>query len=134
MLNSSQSRYRYRTAISTDCETRPVPYTLRFVQKFRPQDRVEFMKWESMFAAMEQRRDDLPKGRRSQPVTGQLPTNCLIWECDFPTLADVQQAILALSTDGEHELLYRNQVAYMTEAYTEINQILDFGTAAGVEL
>jgi hypothetical protein len=104
-----------------------VSYTLRFVQKFRPQDRAEFMKWESMFAAMEQRRDDLPKGRRSQPMAGPLPTNSLIWECDFTTLADAEQAILALSNDGEHEVLYRQQAAYMTEAYTEITEILDFG-------
>ena len=106
-----------------------MPYTLRFIQKFRPQDRVEFMKWESMFAAMEQRRDDLPRGRRSQPVTGQLPTNCLIWECDFATFADAQRALESLSKDQEHALLCQEQIAYMTEAFTEINEILEFGAA-----
>ena len=110
-----------------------MPYVLKFVQKFHPKDRGEFMRWEAMFAAMEQRRDDLPKGRRSQPVTGQLPTNSLIWECEFATLADAQQAILTFSNDEEHELLCQRQVAYMTEAYTEINEVLDFGTDGEME-
>lgn len=103
-----------------------MPFVLRFVQKFHPKDRDEFMQWESKFAAMEQRRDNLPRGRRSQPVTGQLPTNSLIWECEFASLAQAQEAIVSLSNDEEHELLYRRQVAYLTEAYTEINEVLDF--------
>ncbi len=110
-----------------------MPFVLRFVQTYHPRDRVEFMKWEALFAAMEQRRDDLPKGRRSQPVRGQLPTNSLIWECDFETLADAQAAILSFSNDEEHQRLYQGQVAYMTEASTEINEVLTFATAGELE-
>jgi len=110
-----------------------MPFVLRFVQKYHPKDSVEFMRWEALFAAMEQRRDDLPKGRRSQPVAGRLPTNSLIWECEFETPAEAQAAIVAFSNDEEHQRLFAGQAAFITEAYTEINEVLTFGLAGEPE-
>jgi hypothetical protein len=102
-----------------------MPYILRFVQHYRPVDRAVFMELESQFAAMERRRDDFPKGRRFQPYAGREPTCTLIWESEFPTLAKAQEALARIEGDAEHEKLFRQQVPYMTDAYTEINEVLD---------
>ena len=101
-------------------------FILRFVQRYRPEDRAAFMEWEAKFVAMEQRRADLPKGRRSQPYAGRDPTCTLVWECEFPTLTAAQEALARLAADPEHEKLYRQQVPYMADAYTEIYEILYF--------
>jgi hypothetical protein len=101
-------------------------YVLRFVQRYRPDQRTNFMKVEAKFAAMEQRRSDLAKGRRLQPHTGREPSHTLIWEAEFPTLAEAEAAVAKLSADAEHEALFGEQAPYMTETYTEINEILKF--------
>jgi len=101
-------------------------YILRFVQRYQPKDREAFMNLEAKFAALEQRRSDFPKGRRSQPYVGREPLNTLIWECEFPSLAEAQAALARISSDPEHAALFLQQVPYMGELYTEINEVLDF--------
>ncbi|MBZ5670398.1 MAG: hypothetical protein LAO04_11785 [Acidobacteriia bacterium] len=102
-----------------------MPYIVRFVQRYTPEQRCAFMKVEEKFAAMEQRRSDFPRGRRSQPYAGREPSNTLVWESEFPSLAAAQAALAKISGDSEHEALFREQVPYMTEAYTEIDEILE---------
>ena len=101
-------------------------YVLRFVQHYRPADREAFMNLEAQFCAMEQRRDDWVKGTRRQPYSGRTQTNTLIWECHFATLEDVQQTLVHMSSDPEHEALFKKQAPFMTDAYTEIDEILEF--------
>ena len=101
-------------------------YVLRFVQCFLPKDREAFMKLEAEFAKMERRRKGYPKGRRSTPYAAREETNTLIWECEFPTLKAAQDALALMAGDPEHEKLYKKQVPYMQEAYTEIYEVLDF--------
>jgi len=103
-----------------------MPYVLRFVQKYRPADKDAFMELEAKFAALEKRRADFPKGRRCQPYAGREAVNTLIWECEFPTLEDAQEALALLENDPEHEKLYRRQVPYFADAYTEIYEVLRF--------
>jgi len=100
-------------------------FVLRFVQRYRPEDREVFLKLEAKFAAMERRRKGYPKGRRSQPYAGREETSTLIWECEFPTLEAAQKGLAEMAGDAEHEKLYKEQVPYMTEAYTEIYEVLD---------
>ena len=100
-------------------------YVLRFVQHYRPADRTVFMELESQFVALERRRNDFPKGRRLQPYAGREPSCTLIWESEFRTLAQAQEALALIEGDAEHEKLFRQQVPYMTDAYTEIDQVLD---------
>jgi hypothetical protein len=100
-------------------------YVLRFVQHFRPVDRAVFMELEAQFVALEQRRADFPKGRRMQPYAARESTATLIWESEFPTLAKAQEALAKLEGDAEHEKLFREQVPYMTDAFTEIYEVLD---------
>ncbi len=101
-------------------------YILRFVQRYRPADRARFMALEAQFAALEKRRPDLPQGRRSQPFAGREQTCTLVWECEFPTLAAAQDALVRLDADPEHEALFQQQAPYMTEAYTEVYEVLEF--------
>lgn len=101
-------------------------YLLRFVQRFRPEDRAAFMELEAKFAELEKRRDDLPNGRRSTPYAGREPTNTLIWECEFPRLKDAQDALARIESDPEHEELFQQQVPCFLDAYTEIYEVLEF--------
>ncbi len=100
-------------------------YVLRFVQRYRPADRAAFMALEAQFAALERQRPDFPKGRRCQPLAGREQVCALIWECEFPTLLAVQEALTLLDADPEHGRLLQLQAPYMTEAYTEILETLD---------
>ncbi len=100
-------------------------YVLRFVQRYRPAERKQFMDLEAEFCAMENRRSDWFHGRRYQPYAGREPSNTLIWETDFCTLAEVQEALDRIAADAEHEKLFRQQAPFMTDAYTEIDEILE---------
>ena len=103
-----------------------MPFVLRVIQSYPLEHRTAFMDLEAKFAAMEQRRKDFPKGRRSQPLAGYEPSNTHIWECEFPSLAQIQAFLEMVSADPEHEALFRQQVPYMLEAHTEIQEILKF--------
>ena len=100
-------------------------YVVRFVQTYLPGQRADFMELEARFASLEQRRSDFPKGRRSQPYVGREPSNTLVWECEFPTLAAAQAALEKIKGDEEHEALFREQSRYTTKVYTEIDEILE---------
>ena len=105
-----------------------MPMILRFVQRYQPDKRAEFMALEAAFARLEQRRPDLPQGRRSQPWSGKEPANTLIWECRFESLADLEKglaALTALSGDPEHEALLRQQAPFMTDTWTEILEVIE---------
>lgn len=101
-------------------------YILRFVQEYAVADRERFMEIEAQFAAMERRRNDWPRGRRSRPHAGREPTHTLIWEHEFPTLAAAQEALQRIERDPEHEELFRRQAPYIARAYTEILETLEF--------
>ena len=101
-------------------------FILRFVQRYRPENRDKFMKLEAKFAAMEHRRKGYPRGRRSQPYAGREQTCTLIWECEFPTLQAAQKGLALMAKDPEHDKLYKAQVPYMEDAYTEIYEVLNF--------
>jgi len=83
------------------------------------------MKLEAEFCALERRRPDGPQGKRRNPYSGREPINTLIWECEFRSLDEVQQALALMAADPEHEALFRQQVPYMLDAYTEIDELLD---------
>ena len=100
-------------------------YVLRFVQEYRVDDRAAFMDLEARFAEMERRRDDWPTGRRLQTHAGAEPTNALIWEATFHTLADAEAALAAVDDDPEHAELFEQQAPFITRARTEILEVLD---------
>jgi hypothetical protein len=104
-----------------------MPYVLRFVQRYRPADEGAFLKLEAQFAALERRQRDLPKGRRSRPYAGREPAHTLVWECEFETLGEAQEALDRLSSSPEHARLLKRQVPFFLESFTEIYEVLEFG-------
>ena len=98
---------------------------LRFVQRYELKDRQAFMDLEKKFVDMEQRRTGWPKGRRSQPYAGREPNNTIICEFEFATRAEAEDAIAMMAADPEHEALFRQQVVYMKDTYSEINELLE---------
>jgi hypothetical protein len=101
-------------------------YVLRFVQRFRPADERAFMALERQFARLEQRKRGLPRGRRSRPYAGREPGNTLVWEAEFATLADAQDAVARLAADPDHDRLLKRQLPLFHDAWTEIHEVLDF--------
>ena len=95
-------------------------YLLRFVQRFRPESKEEFLALEREFIKLESVNPGLPQGRRYLPFAGREPAHTLIWECEFETLEALNKAFSALEADSLHDKLYRRQVPFFLEAYTEI--------------
>ena len=99
-------------------------YLLRFVQRIDTAHREDFLAVERQFARFE-REHNMPRGRRYLPVSGQQPTNTLIWECEFPTLEALTQQLTAIYAHPEHERLLAQQLPYMQDCYTEIYETFD---------
>jgi hypothetical protein len=83
------------------------------------------MRLEADFAALERLRGDLPKGSRSQPCSGARSSHTLVWESRFDSLADIERALAALSSDPEHAALFAQQAPYIVQATTEIDEVLE---------
>jgi hypothetical protein len=103
-------------------------YVLRFVQRFRAADEAAFLALEARFAALE-RRKGWPRGRRSRPFAGREPVNTLVWECELPSLAAVNDAVAAMGRDKDHARLLKRQIPFFLEAWTEIHEVLDLPEA-----
>ena len=87
------------------------------------------MALEAQFAALE-RRKGWPRGRRSRPFAGREPVHTLVWECELPTLAAVNEAVAAMAHDPDHARLLKQQIPFFLEAWTEIYEVLDFARRA----
>jgi hypothetical protein len=101
-------------------------YVLRFIQHYRPANRKAFLDIEAKFRDLEQCSQNLSQVRRSQPVASGASTHSLIWECEFSSLADVQEALAQLADDPTHTELFEQQSPYITEMRTEIFEVLEF--------
>lgn len=100
-------------------------FILRFTQQYQPSANRAFFELEAQFQKLERSVPQLPIGRRSQPLSGVMPTNTLVWECEFPSLADVQDALKKIAEDPTHTKLFEKQAVYIIEARTEIYEVLD---------
>lgn len=100
-------------------------YMLRFVQRYRIADQDAFLELERRFAELERATPGAARGRRMRPLSGREPGHTLIWECEFPTLAEVHAALDGLAGSPEHSRLFALQSPLMQDAYTEIYEILD---------
>lgn len=101
-------------------------YILRFVQQYRPADQGAFLKLEAEFHNLERSCPKFPQGRRYQPVATSEENNTLVWECEFPTLNDLEHALALLSDDQTHTDLFEQQLPYITGMRTEIYKVLEF--------
>jgi hypothetical protein len=102
-----------------------MPYLLRFVQKFQESNQTAFLELEKKFILLEESNAEFPKGKRYLPYAGREASNTLIWQCEFPTLQAVQDAIDFLNRDPRHAELFKKQVQLFVESYVEIYQTFD---------
>ena len=101
-------------------------YLLRFVQRFEPRNRQEFLDLERRFVELERNDPCLPKGRRYLANVGREPENTLVWECEFGSLTSALDGAAAMAAHPRHDELFALQVPYITESYTEVYEALDF--------
>ncbi len=100
-------------------------YILRLVQQYQPSAARAFLKLEAEFKELERRSPQSPQGRRYHLLLDGEPTNTLVWECEFASLDDVQNALKKMADDPTHTTLFEKQLPYIVEVRTEIYQMLD---------
>jgi len=101
-------------------------HLLRFVQRFEPSHRQEFLDLERRFVELERDDPRLPKGKRYLASLGREPQNTLIWECEFASLPGALEGATAFDAHPRHDELFALQVPYIIESYTEVYEAFDF--------
>ena len=99
--------------------------TMRVMQRYKITEEKEFMRLEHLFAELERRRPDFPKGHRLKPIAATEPVNTLIWEGDFPSLDAARKALTFFENDAEHEVLLKQQLPFFEQVRVEFYERLD---------
>ena len=97
---------------------------MRILQTFDAGKEAEFMKLEREFQELELKHKDFPRGRRFYPVSSALPSNTLIWECDFPTLDEAHAALKFFAGNADHEALAVQQRPFIRDVHIEFLESL----------
>ncbi len=100
-------------------------YILQFVQKYHPSAAEDFFKLEAEFKELERCCPEFPQGRRFQLLSQGQPTNTMVWEGEFASLDDVQNALKKLADDPTHTTLFERQLPYIVEMRTDIYLVLE---------
>ncbi len=100
-------------------------YILLFVQQYQPSAAQMFLKLEAEFKELERRSPEFPQGKRYQLLSEGKPTNTLVWEAEFASLDDVQNALNKMADDPTHTALFKKQLPYIITMRTEIYKVLD---------
>jgi hypothetical protein len=101
-------------------------YILRFTQSYSPAHQNEVLDLEAQFEKLERHNPNFPQGRRYHPLASGEPNHSLIWECEFPSLAAVQEALKVIESDPTHTDLFAKQSPFFTNMRTEIFKTLEF--------
>jgi hypothetical protein len=99
-------------------------YKLRFVQNIDQKNKEFFLEIEKKFIEYE-KEHNMPQGKRYLPVTGKLPTNTLIWECEFENLEDVTKKLTEIYAHPIHDELLKEQTPFMKDSYCEIYEVFE---------
>jgi hypothetical protein len=100
-------------------------YILLLVQQYQPSAAQAFLKLEAEFKELERRSPQFPQGKRYQLLSEGEPTNTLVWEGEFASLDDVQNALNKMAHDPTHTALFEKQLPYIITTRTEIYKVLD---------
>ncbi|OGV65417.1 MAG: hypothetical protein A2498_13905 [Lentisphaerae bacterium RIFOXYC12_FULL_60_16] len=100
--------------------------TMRIIQQYDIRNEQAFLDLERKFAALEAARPDYPKGRRMKPLAGSMPTNTLIWQCEFPDLNAAHKALSFFAGDAAHEALFKRQLPFFESARVEFYENLEY--------
>jgi hypothetical protein len=99
-------------------------YILRLVQRYESSAAGAFLKLESEFKDLERRSPQFPQGKRYQLLSEGEPTNTLVWEGEFASLDEVQNALSKMADDPIHTALFEKQRPYIIDMRTEIYKVL----------
>jgi hypothetical protein len=99
---------------------------MKISQQFNPSQEDAFMLLEKKFHQLELGRLDYPKGKRMQPLSAQEPLNTLIWQYEFKDLETAYSTLNFFKGDEGHEVLFREQVAFIKDVKIEFYKTLDF--------
>jgi hypothetical protein len=99
-------------------------YILRLVQRYESSAAGAFLKLESEFKDLERRSPQFPQGKRYQLLSEGEPTNTLVWEGEFASLDEVQNALSKMADDPIHSALFEKQRPYIIDMRTEIYKVL----------
>ena len=97
----------------------------RLIQQYRPSQKREFHALEKQFAELE-RRGIVPRGERLAPISGREPTNTIVWQCRFDSLADAEAALKQINASVEHTELARKQHPMFQQSWIEFYEVLDY--------
>ena len=61
-----------------------------------------------------------------KPVSGALPCNCLVWECEFPDIQTARRTLDLFEGDADHEALFVKQAPFFKQVRIEFYDNLDF--------
>jgi len=100
-------------------------YILLLVQQYQPSAARTFLKLEAEFKELERRSPQFPQGKRYQLLSEGEPTNTLVWEGEFASLDDVQNALKKMADDPTHTALFEKQLPYIITTRAEIYKVLD---------
>lgn len=97
---------------------------MRILQRFDAGNEAEFMRLEREFEKLELTHKDFPKGRRFCPISSALPSNTLIWECDFPNLDAAHAVLKFFAGNPDHEALAVQQRPFIKDVRIEFLESL----------
>lgn len=102
-----------------------MPYILRFTQQYQAARRDEVLRLEAQFKEIERHDATFPQGRRYQPYASGEPNHTLIWECEFPSLRELEAAMEKIAAHPKHTELFAMQSPYFLGMRTEIFKVLE---------
>jgi hypothetical protein len=100
--------------------------TMHIIKQFDASKEMEFMELEKKFAELEYKCPDYPKGKRLHPISAGNNCNTLIWECEFPNMANAYKVLDFFSCDGDHQLLLTEQLPFLSFVKIEFYKNLDY--------
>lgn len=101
-------------------------YILRFTQSYLPAHHKAVLELEARFEQLERDNPRFPQGRRYQPLASGEPNHSLVWECEFPSFAAVEEALKTIEADPTHTELFLKQSQFFTSMRTDIFKTLEF--------
>jgi hypothetical protein len=100
---------------------------MRMIWQFDITEESRFMELEKQFVDLERLRPDYPKGaKRLQPISAQMPCNCITWENEFNSLDEAYATLQFFRGDAEHEKLAELQRPLFKDFRIEFYKVLDF--------
>ena len=97
-------------------------YKMRFVQSYDKRDEAAFLALEKSFIELEEKTENLKKGRRYVSVMGREAVNTMIWEAEYDSMEEAVRALKAIQENPEHDALLEKQVCFMRDSYVELYQ------------